>query len=126
MSDPKCPIHSDPIQMYCKTCGTNVCIWCIASDAHKGHEFERIKTIADDTREQLRLFLQESLPRNVQEASERKSKISKLQQDNDRSLKEVQNQIETKKISLVNLVETESKNLLLELDTRWEKNNRIL
>ena len=126
MKDTKCPIHSDPIQMYCKTCGTNVCIGCIASDAHKGHEFERIKTIADDKREQLRLYLQESLPRHVQEATEWKSKISKLKQDNDRSRKEVQNQIETKKSSLVKQVETESKHLMLELDTRWEKNNMIL
>ena len=34
--------------------------------------------------------------------------------------------MESKKISLVNLVETEGKSLLLELDTRWEKNNAIL
>ncbi len=53
-----CPIHNDPLKVYCETCRQVICRDCAVSKEHKAHNWQLISEFFDKHRKQIETNLE--------------------------------------------------------------------
>ncbi|KAK3104102.1 hypothetical protein FSP39_024438 [Pinctada imbricata] len=126
MDDTKCPHHSEPFQMYCKTCPKRVCLTCITGNLHLGHEFEKLDTVAEIKRRELEEYTAKELPGRKQALSSKMETIRDLRKKNADLTDASKSRIEKRKQSVIEHFDREFQHLLNDLDERSKENDKVL
>ena len=73
---PKCKKHQrKKCELYCKQCTTPVCVQCISSQEHPGHEFMDLSEVVNRKKEKLKKSLHELVSTTLSKYRESASKI---------------------------------------------------
>ena len=107
------------VKMYCKDCNTNICVVCFATE-HQQHKCEKIEVVAEDMGRQIDIDVDQV----SQRVSEIQSKLHQLDESNSKfidHLREIETSVQQKAAELKQLIDSQMKKILDELQTIKQK-----
>ncbi len=120
-----CPIHNDPLKVYCETCCQVICRDCAISKEHKSHNWHLISECFDKNRQQIETNL-ETIKNKMADLNTAVTQIDTTEREVIEKEKQLQEQINTHAQQIIDQAQRSSEQLSQQLHNIAKQKTQLL